>query len=146
MATEICWKCKTSGGGHWLSSKCGGRSELKGSIRLIRWSRMFQRPLKQTQSLSQVENIIVYLFKSSVALDADLNLKWWSTGCWLRTSLWKWHPRPMPCHLWSEKTSLHLVLCRRPDRERPVREWSQGQRCQEIIIIIKVILKCYFSG
>ena len=67
---------------------------------------MFQQPLEQTQSLPQVEDIFV---SSSPRPRLTLNRgsEWWSIGCWLRTSQYKWHPRPMPCHLWREMKSLH---------------------------------------
>ena len=87
---------------------------------------MFQQPLEQTRSLPQVEDIFVSL-SPRPRLTLNRCSEWWSIGCWLRTSQYKWHPRPMPCHLWREMTSLHLVFCRRHDRGRLVREWSEGQ-------------------
>ena len=123
MATKICWK--TSGEDHWWPSKCGGRYQLKVSIRLNQWSLIFQQP--QTRSLPQVEDIFISS-SPRPRLTQNQGSKWWSIGCWLRTSQYKWHPRPMPCHLWREKTSLNLVFCRRHDRGRQVREWSEDQR------------------
>ena len=126
-------KCRTSGGDHWWPSKCGGQYQLKGSIRLNRWSLMFQKPLEQTRSLPLVENIFA---SSSPRPRLMLNRcsKWWSMGCWLRMRQYWWHPRPIPCHIWRENTSLHLVFYRRPDRGRPIREWGEGQRCQVIFL------------
>ena len=61
-------------------------------------------------------------------LTLNQDSKWRCTGCWLRTSRYDWRPRPMPCHHWRGRKSLHLVSRRRPDWEQPVRESTVDRR------------------